>query len=51
MMVKQVDDTAEGLVEKTKNFTKDQGLQTKPAEKKKEEVEQPFAELYYRMKK
>ena len=51
MMVKQVDDTAEGLVEKTKNFTKDQGLQTKPAEKKKEEVVQPFAELYYRMKK
>ena len=33
------------------NFTKDQGLQTKPAEKKKEEIIQPFAELYYRMKK
>ena len=51
MSVKQVDDTAEGLVEKTNNFTKDQGLQTKPAEKKKEEIIQPFAELYYRMKK
>ena len=51
MMVKEVDDTAEGLVEKTNNFTKDQGLQTKPAEKKKEESIQPFAELYYRMKK
>ncbi len=51
MMVKQVDDTAEGLVEKTNNFTKDQGLQTKPAEKKKEESILPFAELYYRMKK
>ena len=51
MSVKQVDDTAEGLVEKTNNFTKDQGLQTKPAEKKKEESILPFAELYYRMKK
>lgn len=51
MMVKQVDDTAEGLVEKTNEFTRDQGLQTKPAEKKKEEIIQPFAELYYRMKK
>ena len=51
MSVKQVDDTAEGLVEKTNNFTKDQGLQTKPAEKKKEESILPFAELYHRMKR
>jgi hypothetical protein len=51
MSVKQVDDTAEGLVEKTNSFTRDQGLQTKPAEKKKEESILPFAELYHRMKK
>jgi hypothetical protein len=51
MMVKEVDAGAEELVEKTNEFTRDQGLQTKPAEKKKEEIIQPFAELYYRMKK
>ena len=51
MMVKEVEADAEELVEKTNEFTRDQGLQTKPAEKKKEEVVQPFAELYYRMKK
>ena len=51
MMVKEVEADAEELVEKTKQFTGKMGLQTKPAEKKKEEVVQPFAELYYRMKK
>ena len=51
MMVKEVEADAEELVEKTNEFTIDQGLQTKLAEKKKEEVVQPFAELYYRMKK
>jgi len=51
MSVKQVDADAETLVKKTNEFTRDQGLQTKPAEKKKEEIIQPFAELYYRMKK
>jgi len=50
MMVKVVEADAEELVEKTKEFTRDQGLQTKPAEKKKEEVVHPFTELYYRMK-
>ena len=49
--VKEVEADADELVEKTKEFTRDQGLQTKPAEKKKEESIQPFAELYYRMKK
>jgi len=49
--VKEVEADAEELVEKTKQFTGKMGLQTKPAEKKKEESIQPFAELYYRMKK
>ena len=51
MNVKVVDDTAEGLVEKTNNFTRDQGLQTKPAEKKKQESILPFAEMYQRIKR
>jgi hypothetical protein len=50
MMVKEVDAGAEELVEKTNEFTRDQGLQTKPADLLKEETVQPFAELYYRMK-
>ena len=35
MNVKMVDAGAEELVEKTNEFTQKQGLQTKPAEKKK----------------
>ena len=51
MNVKVVDDTAEGLGEKTNNFTRDQGLQTKPAEKKKQASILPFAEIYQRIKR
>ena len=50
MNVKQVDADAETLVEKTNEFTDELGLETKASAKKKESVE-PFAELYYRMKK
>ena len=50
MNVKQVDADAETLVKKTNEFTDELGLETK-ASAKKEETVQPFAELYYRMKK
>ena len=50
MNVKQVDADAETLVKKTNEFTDELGLETKASAKKKESVE-PFAELYYRMKK
>ena len=49
--VKEVQANAETLVKKTKEFTDDLGLETKASAKKKEEIIQPFAELYYRMKK
>ena len=48
--VKEVQANAETLVKKTKEFTDDLGLETKASAKKKEEIIQPFAELYYRMK-
>ena len=50
MNVKQVDADAETLVEKTNEFTDELGLETKASAEKKEEVVQPFTELYYRMK-
>ena len=50
MKVKVVDTPIEELIEQSNDFTEEMGLETKSGDKK-EEVVQPFAELYYRMKK
>jgi hypothetical protein len=51
MKVKVIAAPIEEVVEQANDFTEDMGLETKSAGDKKEEVVQPFAELYYRMKK
>ena len=51
MTVKVIAAPIEEVVKQANDFTEDMGLETKSAGKKKEEVVQPFAELYYRMKK
>ena len=50
MTVKVIAAPIEEVVKQANDFTEDMGLETKSAGKKKEEVVQPFAELYYRMK-
>ena len=50
MKVKVIAAPIEEVVKQANDFTEEMGLETKSAGKKKEEVVQPFAELYYRMK-
>jgi len=50
MTVKVIAAPIDEVVKQANDFTEDMGLETKSGGKKKEEVVQPFAELYYRMK-
>ena len=50
MTVKVIAAPIEEVVKQANDFTEEMGLETKSAGKKKEEVVQPFTELYYRMK-
>ena len=51
MTVKVIAAPIEEVVKQANDFTEEMGLETKSGGKKKEEVVQPFTELYYRMKK